>query len=320
MIKQKSLVLCAALLCLFVCFAPANPACAQEKQMTASELIAKHLASIGKPESLARIKSRGVTGKAMVNFVQGYSGNLSDGTFLCASEGQNLGMTIKFNDVTYPGEYLAYNGKEVTVKDVSPGKKSPLADFLFTFTNVMKEGYFGGVLSVGWPLLNHKEGQIEYQAKQEKIGAREFQVLERSIGDLKIKLFFDAKTFRHMRTEFVVRQKNVLSAKSGVVTTTDPVGESGSMSGAPAGGRPADYRPRDTIQEASPDSIYKLIEKFDLHAIVGGKENGLMLPQSYGMEFSLEGHGQAFIGQWSVLIDHWMNNGNVDKNFFIAQK
>jgi hypothetical protein len=295
-----------------------NQSFAQDKAMTVKDLIAKHLASIGKPETLAGVKSRGLTGQAMVNFIQGASGSLKNGTFLCVSDGNNIGLTMKFNDINYPGEYLAYNGKEVSVKDIAPGKKSPLADFIFSYNALVKEGFLGGVLSVAWPLLNHREGQPEFQIKQDKIKDYEFYVLEKNIANnIAVKLFFDSKTFRHMRTEYRVRHKNNIAANSSIVTNN--AGMTAAPAAASARGT-AEFAPNQTIRESEPDSIYTLIEKFDLHAVVGGKASGLVLPSSYGIEFSLEGHGQSFLAQWSVLVDHWMNNGQVDQNFFIASK
>jgi hypothetical protein len=134
---------------------------------------------------------------------------------------------------------------------------------------------------------------------------------------MNVKLFFDVNTYRHMRTEYLVRLKENISSKSGV--TTDSGVTSVNTSATAVSGRPNDSAPKATIQENQPDSIYKLIEKFDLHAAIGGKAAGLILPQSYGIEFSAEGNG-TFLGQWSMLIDHWMNNGKVDENFFMAQK
>jgi hypothetical protein len=318
MIKQRSIGFFAAFIIFSMCIVHVEKSFAQDQVLTVKELIAKHLAAIGTPEYLAKIKSRGVAGKAMVKFVQGASGTLSDGSFLCVSEGKNLGMKIAFNDINYPGEHFAYNGIETSVKDVAPGRKSPLADFIFTYDSILKHGYLGGILSLSWPLLDYKEGQLEFQLVKEKIKDLEFYVLQTNMKDVKIRLFFDTKTFRHMRTEYLVRHKENVAANSSIVNTDTSLSEQ-APSSAPAT-RMSDRTPRSSIREAEPDSIYKLVEKFDLYA-AGSKEDPLFLPHSYGIELSLEGHGQSFLAQWSMVINVWTNNGkNIDKSFFMAQK
>jgi hypothetical protein len=319
MIRQKYLSLFAVVFCLSLCLVQTNEAFAQENGMTVKDLIAKHLASIGSPETLAKVTSRGMTGKAAVNFIQGASGLLNDGTFLCVSEGKNIGMTMKFNDVHYPGEYIAYNGKETSVKDIVPGQKSPLALFLFTYNSMIKEGFFGGVLSTAWPLLKSGEELTGYQLKKDKIKDKEFYVLEKNLLNINVKLFFDVNTYRHMRTEYLVHLKENIASNSNVVTNNSSMGTAASTPSS-ASRSSAEFAPTPTIRESQPDSIYKLIEKFDLHAAIGGKASGLILPVSYGIEFSSEGNA-TFLAQWSVLVDHWMNNGaKVDPSFFIASK
>jgi hypothetical protein len=312
----KSLGLFAAVFCFSICLVQTNKAFAQETGMTVKDLIAKHLASIGSPEALANVKSRGLSGTAAVRFIQGGTGSLNDGTFLCVSEGKNIGMTMKFNDNNYPGEYIAYNGKETSVKDITPGQKSPLALFLFTYNTMVKEGFLGGALSVAWPLLKSDEGLTGFQLKKDKIKDIEFYVLEKNLMNITVKLFFDVKTYRHMRTEYLVRIKENIAANSNV--TTD-AGTSGVNPNTTVTGRPNDSAPKATIHENQAEYIHKLIEKFDLHAAIGGKTAGLILPQSYGIEFSTEGNA-TFLAQWSVLIDHYAENGKVDEKFFMAQK
>jgi len=216
MVKIKTSMLTVIAACFVLCALRADSLYSQGKDLTAAQLVARHLNSIGKPEDLAKIKSRGMSGAAAVQFIQGFSGQLTDGQFLCASEGQNLGMQLKFKDVNYPGEYFAYNGKETTVGHISPGIKSPIAEFIYRYNAIMREGLLGGVLSVAWPLLNIQERQPELEIRQEKVDDKNYYVLDygsrkRLGNDLKVKLFFDPETFRHVRTEYRVRIKNDMS-------------------------------------------------------------------------------------------------------------
>ena len=282
--------------------------------MTPKDLIAKHIRSIGKPEEVAKIKSRGISGKAAVEFVVGAKGMLSDGQFLCVSDGRNLGMRMVFKDVNYPGEYFAYNGKETSVGYITPGQRSPVGDFVFRYNAFVKEGLLGGVLSTAWPLLKPYEEQLEMQYKQEKIGDISYHVLEygtsKVFGDVKVKLYFDPKTFRHVRTEYRVRHKNEMSALPGITDSRQQ-----SVNQSPSG-RPNDRQPTGTIMQNQADSIYVLTEKFDNF----GNVNGLVLPQDYYLDYSVEGQS-AIVVRWAIMLEHWINNSpKIDQSFFAAQK
>jgi hypothetical protein len=313
MIRQKFILLFSALFCFSIYLAQADKCLAQEKELSAADVIAKHLDSIGKPEILAKVKSRGISGKAAFSIVQGGTGSNSDGKFICLSEGKNVGLTMKFNDINYPGEYLAFNGKDATVKDMTPGHKSPLSDFIFRYNGIMKEGFIGGVLSVAWPLLSYKDGQpLDFIYKLEQVKDRKYHVLEKKLGDVRVKLFFDTKTFHHVKTEYLVRHKNDTSANSTVLgeATADTSVDQTTMR------KLNDIAPKATIHENEPDSIFTLTEKFDQFMNVGG----LSIPAVYGIEFSAEGHGTSFVGEWSVIAESWVNNGaKIDQGFFVAK-
>ena len=290
----------------------------QTKELTPKELIAKHLRSIGKPEALTAIKARGMTGKAAVKFIQGGTGTVTDGQFTCVSEGRNLGMKMDFKDINYPGEYFAYNGKETTVRYMKPGQRSPIADFIFLNNAIMKEGLLGGILSVAWPLLRSPEQFPEMHYKLEQVDNVPFHILEygssKELDNVRVKLYFDAKTFQHVRTDYSVRIKNDASSQPSLVSG----GGQGSVSQDLATRSKPDARAANsTIQGNQPDSIYLLTEKFSNFVGVGG----LALPQDYMVEYSFQGQS-TFLAQWAVFIEHWIPSGKspVDPSFFVAQK
>lgn len=313
-------VLVAAVVCVAIIAAGSDALFGQNKELTAAELVAKHLNAIGKPDVLAKAKSRGLTGDAAVQFVQGAGGELLDGQFLCASEGQNIGMQMKFKDNNYPGEYFAFNGKETTVGHISPGVKSPIADFIFRYNAIMKEGLLGGVLSMAWPLLNSQEKQVELEYRQEKVDERNLHVLaygsRKNLGnDLKVKLFFDPE-FRHIRTEYRVRIKNDIAALPSVNSGQQAQSASGLSSGSTNRSRPEDRQAASTIQGSQADNIYVMVEKFGNFANIGG----LILPQDYSIDYQQEGQLAAFVARWAIMIEHWIPNRPVDPSFFVAQK
>jgi hypothetical protein len=314
MTKQGSTALFAIILCFCTCLIQTDRSFAQEKELTVADVISKHVESIGKPDVIAKVASRGISGKAAFNFAAGASGSNKDGSFMYVSEGKNSALVMKFDDINYTGEYLAFNGKEATVKDMTPGHKSPLADFVFRFNNILKQGYFGGVLSQAWPLLNSKEVRAqEYTYKLERLKDRDFHVLERAIGDIKVRLFFDTKTFHHVRTEYKVNFKNDISSLKEIrgepEVASSANADTSSMRSLPA------LTPGATIHEDQPNTHFTLVEKFDKFADV----RGLQLPAVYGIEFSAEGHGTSFVGEWSVMAQTWLYGKTVDQNFFIAK-
>jgi hypothetical protein len=315
MISKKSIGMFAALFCFSVCLGEAGRLFAQDSavDITAAQIIAKHLNTIAKPEVLSNMKNRGMVGRAAFDFVSGLNGSNSDGDFLCISEGKNIGLQMRFSDINYPGEYVAYNGKEVTVADITPGQKSPLGTFLFKYNALVKEGFLGGAMSVAWPFLNNKAGEQDFAVKREKIKGHDFYILEKMLGDIKVKLFFDAVSFRHQRTEYAVRIKGDISANKTLNFAQEPVTQSAD-SAVP--NRVGDLTPKATIQEADPDTIYLLVEKFDDFIEV----DKVVLPRSYGIEFTAEGHGTSVVAQWSAIVKNWMNNAKreIDQKFFVA--
>jgi len=288
---------------------PLAAALGQEKKITADELVAAHLKSIGTPEAIKTIQSRIVSGLAAVKFVQGASGAWNDGGFLVASEPLRLGVAMKFGALEYPGEYFAYDGKEVTVGNMKPGQKSPVADFVYRNGGIMREGLLGGALSVAWPLLNLKERGAELKIVEGKLDGKPVYEVEyrpkKAIGDMKVKLFFDMENFHHLRTEYKVSHRDDMSASRNVVSSAPVTAyENGQV------------RPNATIMEGVANSYYVLVEKFDKFEKVGN----LTLPYSYVIEYEVQGQGSSFVANWTMRSSgQFVNNGKIDDEFFKAK-
>ena len=315
MIVQKRLGLLALTACLCVSVMPFASVYSNDEDMTPEELVEKHLESIGTPEKLMAVRSRGISGKADVEFILGGSGSVSNGFFLCVSEGPKIAIKMDFEDINYPGEYFAYDGKEVTVGHITPGQRSPLADFIFLHNATLREGFLGGVLSTAWPLLHIEDENPRMKLKETEVKGRRLYELEygtpgKRPGNMRVKLFFDKENFHHVRTEYKVLIADELTSIRSIV--------SGSVNTAPttSGGTLAPSAPRATIMESQPDSIYILVEEFDNFAVVGG----LTLPMNYSLEYSLEGHGATFLAKWIFRAEYYTNNGDIDQTFFVAQK
>jgi hypothetical protein len=284
------------LMCVSILLIPSGKFFAKDLDLTPEQLIATHLKAIGNPKVLAGIKSRSFKGTCSVHFIQGMNGSMQ-GQSVFVSAGPKLAIMETFGDKDYPGEYFAYDGNEVTVKNISPGQKSPIAEFLFRYNGLMKEGLIGGVLSSSWPLLNIKEKQVQMKYREATVEGHKLHMLEyrpkNSLGDVKIKLYFDNNTYRHVRTEYTIRHHEDSTAVSEGRYTTQ-----GFVMGNVA------------------ESIYQLVEEFDDFKQIGG----VTLPHAYKMSYSVEGSGRAFIGEWKINAVKWGFNGAFDEKIFQAQK
>jgi hypothetical protein len=282
----------------------------QEKKLTAEEVIAAHLKSIGTPEAIKAIQSRIISGVSGVKFIQGMVGTWNNGEFLVASEPQRMGLVMKFGALEYPGEYFAYDGKEVTVGSIKPGQKSPVAEFIYRNGGLVKEGLLGGTLSVAWPLLNLKDRGAELKVTEGKIDGKAVYEVEyrpkKAMGDLKIKMFFDMENFHHLRTEYKVTHRDDLSS------TRNALGSAPITDGYANGAA----RPNATIMEGVANSYYTLIEKFDNFQ----KAGNLTLPYAYTIEYEVQGQGSSFVANWNMRSNgQFTNNGQIDASFFKAK-
>ena len=287
-------------LCLSLSITRSKSVFARDSDLTAEQVVAEHIKSIGSPAALAEIKSREFVGTVSAQFFQGMHGSMT-GISMLVSEGKKLGIVFKFGDINnYPGEYFAFDGKDVSVGHISPGQKSPLADFIFRYNGLMKAGLMGGVMSGAWPLLDQGKTARLKCKKVTADGNELYEIVYRpnkGLGDVTIKMYFDSKTFYHVKTAYEVRVKDDNSVRG-------PLG-----SVAPSQGRVE-------IEDVLPESIYSLVEKFDSFKKVGA----VVLPHTYRIEYTVDGQGHAFVGKWEIKAAQWAFNKTYDERIFKAQK
>lgn len=269
--------------------------------LNAEKMVAAHVKSLGNPKTLAKIQSRTFVGTSEVKMIQGANWTLK-GNSMFVSEGSKLGIVLQYLDVNYPGEYFAYDGADVTVKHISPGRKSPVADFLYRFDKIMKQGLLGGALSTSWPLLSEERtAAARMKCRKVQLEGRELYALEyrphSGVGNMKIQIYFDPATFRHVRTEYKVQDRDDATVDHNYLeVATTRMGD---------------------IGRAREDSFYKLVERFEEYREV----NGMMLPHRYVLEYSQEGGAGAFIAHWTMNAGVWgFNAPDLDPNLFRAEK
>lgn len=286
--------------CLLILSQPTGSLAGSDEDLDAEHLVAAHIKSLGNPKTLAKVRSRTFLGTSEVRMIQGSNWTL-EGNSMFVSEGPKLGIVLQYLDVNYPGEYFAYDGRDVTVKHISPGRKSPVADFLYRFDKIMKQGLLGGALSTSWPLLSgERTAAARMKCRKVELEGREAYALDYrphgGVGNMKIEIFFAADTFRHVRTEYKVQDRDDATVDHNYLEVARGIGD---------------------IGRAREDSIYKLVERFEDYREV----KGMMLPHRYVLEYSQEGGAGAFIAHWIMNAGVWgFNAPDLDPNLFRAEK
>ena len=276
-----------------------------QKNPSPEQLIAEHLKSIGDPAALSAVTSITLTGNATVNFVIGMTGFQNQrGASTLVSEGAKMSIIMSFPDTNnYAGEHFAYNGKSVTVGNFTVGERSPIADFLRRYDKIMKNGMLGGVLSNAWPLLDVKSNRPRnMRVSKTKLAGMELYSLEYrprdDHGDMKILMYFDPQTYRHILTEYRVQ------TQGDTTMGFDPNANDGDMA----------------ISRTSSETYYTLMERFDDFRKVGD----LVLPHSYMLDFSVTHHGTGnmggFAANWGIEALKWELNTPVDQKLFNTER
>lgn len=264
------------LLLLFIGIVAAAPqARPADEKLAPADLVAKHLDSIGSAE--ARTRSRGtlIKGSAQVTVKLCGEGQV-DGEVSLRSQGPMNLVSLNFNTPAYPFELLLFDGKKFSASQFKPGSRTCLAQFFLTNDALFKEGLVGGTLSESWPLLNlaDKNPKLEY-AGLKKIGDRQLHALKytpRKGSDLKITLYFQPDTFRHVRSEY---SRTIYASEQRRI----------------AGGGP--NLPPEQQQQASAARIDAYEEFADFKP-----EGGLNLPHTYTFHLSIQSETRPAVVDW----------------------
>ncbi len=204
---MKNLVFLSVCLLLLVVTGSAQPDKKLEK-LSADEIVSRHIASIGDKDAIAGAGTRVMMGDATLTqkVGGGLNGFILNGTGQFGSTGRSVVYAIDFSNPNYQYEKVGFDGERVTY-GLPSGKSTMLVNYIRTQESVVKDGLFGGALSTAWPLLDVKSGQkINLEASgTTKIDGRNCYKLKYSsarTGQMKVALYFDADTFRHVRTEY----------------------------------------------------------------------------------------------------------------------
>ncbi len=177
---------------------------AKDEKLKVEDLVVRHLDAIGKQETRANVKTATVQGNVRARVISGGAGD-TGGPFQFISQGRKFLCLMKFNIVNYPGEEFAFDGEKKTLGFVQPGLRSPLETFLDTNGQILAEGLIGGTLSTAWPLYDWRDRQAKLHLDGiKKVDGKELYRVgydaRHGSTNLKIWLFFDPETFRHVKT------------------------------------------------------------------------------------------------------------------------
>jgi hypothetical protein len=264
-------------------------ASAQEKKLTADEVVARHLEALGAKEARAAVTGRLVNGPVK-HVIRLGGGGLLDGGAAMISSGPKVRYTMKFSNIEYPIEQMAFDGEKAESGFLPAGGRTPLSLFLNQQSLPLKEGLFGGVLSTAWPLgrMEQQQPKLEYRGLK-KIDGREMYSLgyraRKGSSDLKVTLYFDSATFRHLRSEY----KFEIGAR---------IGEGANDS--------------TRIQE----SYYVLIEEFDDFRAI----DGLNLPHKYRLQLSVNTSAGSLLRDWTLSVDQISHKVAIEEGVFKIAK
>lgn len=233
------------------------------QDLTAEQLVAKHRDSIGTKDVLAAVKNQMVVSDVRCVF-QGSTAVLN-GKSLILSEGEISLWGMSFNSNDYPMERFGFDGKTVRImKPLPSSSRSLLGEFLYSNTALLKGGLLGGTLSSSWALLTERKAKMSMEGKKTIDGKSAFVLSYSPKGgsDAIIKMYFDEKSFRHVRTEYT----SVVSAAQG--------------------------RTVDTSASQS-STIFKVVETFADFA----KAGDLTLPRTYKITYARSGSASSASNQ-----------------------
>lgn len=281
-------MLCAVVLALSLCAQTFGSTTRKGESISPDDLIARHLESIGPAASLEDLKSFNSTGRVILDLLVGGSGHL-EGVSQIVSQGHQNSVVFDFGNANYGEERLVFDGDKTDASFISPGNRSPLGEFIFTYRSLLSEGLFGGVLSTAWPLLEVDERQPKLKVKglkkadDQQLWELEYR-LRKGGRDLTIRLYFDAETFRHVKSTYDV------TISSGLGSTPEE-----------------SARLRQTR--------LKLTEEFgEFRAI-----HDLTLPTEWTITYNEEGTGRGRVWKWTVYLQNVQTNQLVPPEQFQLQ-
>lgn len=180
---------------------------ADAPKLTADELVARHLASMG-GVAARNASTCSLDAAAHFGFVLGGTGDLY-GKARFFSEGRKLHLVMNFDNLEYRGEDIVSDGDRAVIAVSPRNDMSWLGSFLKPRHVLLKEGLFGGTLSTAWPLLDLPSHRVRLHytgiKKIDGVALHELRYEPRNGSEgTDIRLYFEPETYRHVMTIYTV--------------------------------------------------------------------------------------------------------------------
>jgi len=268
---------------------------ATSEKLAPADVVAKHIESIGPADARARGKGTRIKGNFELIVKAGGAGS-SEGEVIMASQGSQNLVNLAFKS-DEPATSFRFDGSKTTVTQFRPGRHTPLEHFFAENEEIVSEGLVGGVLSESWPILNlsEKNPKLEYDGTK-KIDGRLAHALKyklRKGSELSIKLYFDAETFQHVRTEY---ERTVYSTAQQRIAT----GRGGTL-------------PTATEARSAPQRL-NVVESFSDFK----KEGGLNLPHLYKFELEVQSDRRPMLINWTFKLTEFTFNAPLPSSEFVV--
>ena len=176
------------------------------QDLSAEQVIEKHLAAVGTPQARAAAENHLAAG------VSGFASKLparkTEGKVVIVSQGNDLMLLVSLASKEYPFEKIGYFNGKTSLPYVSAGDRSPLGAFVNDHPSMLSDSLLTGAISKTW--VFYKGGDLKGRIKSSgtkkidgrKVYAIDFFPLSNASTEYTVKLFFDAETFDHVRTEY----------------------------------------------------------------------------------------------------------------------
>ena len=175
---------------------------------TVEEALKRHAESIGTENARTEASDRVAIGVS--EFVLNLPSARSAGKMLFASDRGNVMLISSFDLLEYPYEKIGFFRGKIDIPFITPGTRSPMGSYILLNDNLLSERLFGGVINSSWRMLDPSVVERLRFGGRKKVNGKDAFVLRfnpkmATSADSSIDLYFDAKTFRHLRSEY--RQK-----------------------------------------------------------------------------------------------------------------
>jgi hypothetical protein len=278
---------------------------AKDSKMDPNELVTLHLKSIGSPETLKAIKTIINEGNGTVRVLGGGSGML-EGPSVFLSEGPKTRLFMNLGSTTYPAEQFVFDGQNLETGFLTPGKRSRLGVFLYSYPGIVREGLFGGAISTAWVLQAPEKHDIKLQyTGTKKLDGQELHelkcIMKKKEGELNIFFYFEMDTYRHVRTLYEAHVagalSNALPNSAGQIDNT------------------TDLEGRMARSSQQKENRYILEERFSDFRVV----NGLTLPANWRIQFTSDVGARTSIMQWELKFTKTMLNEPINPSVFVMK-